>query len=105
MRGRQRAEVAVGEGEDHDVARRLAEIDRLLALVERDRRDREEVHVTRRQGRFDGLAVEALEADHHEAARPAPRRPSRAGRNGGRRAGRRPARRGAWACPRPARSP
>ena len=45
MGGRERAQVAVREGKDHDVPRRLLEVDGLLALVEGDLCDRKKVHV------------------------------------------------------------
>ena len=39
-------------------------------FVERDRGGRKKVHVSRRQGRFDGCAVKTLEADHHKPTLP-----------------------------------
>ncbi len=60
--------VAVGERQDHDIARRLAEIDRLDDVVEARSCGLEQMHGLSEQRLHDRLAVEALQSDHHEMA-------------------------------------
>ena len=76
-------EIAVGERKDDDIAGRLAEIDRLDQIVEGGRAGREQVHCSAEQGARDAVAIEALQADHHELAFALLRRRSRRGRNSG----------------------
>ena len=63
-------EVAIGERQDHDVARRLAEIERFDAVVEARSCGLEQMHGLSAQRLGDGLAVEALQSDHHEVSGP-----------------------------------
>ena len=66
---RERIEVAVGEREEHDIRRRLAEIDRFDRFVERADLDAGDVHGTSgAERRGDRVAVDALLRDHDEAA-------------------------------------
>ena len=65
---RKRRKIAVGKGQHHDIAGRLAEIDRFDGLVKTGGRGRDEVHGSPEQSADDAGAVEALQTDHHETA-------------------------------------
>ena len=69
-RGGERAEVAVGEREKGEIRARLAEIDGVFRLVQSSRLAHQEMHGLAQNIGFDGGAVEAALADHHDMALP-----------------------------------
>ena len=77
---REPGKVAVGKRKHRDIAGRLPQIDRRGDLVEAGGGGSEEVHASPAQSSRDAVAVETLEADHHEVAFAAIAMPPMAGR-------------------------
>ena len=117
-RAREARELGVRGGEEDDVARGLAEVDRLRLVDRRTRLRAQQVHRCVRPGRsgrsvqlsrpgaFPGCGARRAPSPRSpRAATGAPRRPATHGRSSAGRARRPPARGGACPCPPPPRSP
>ena len=74
-RSGERTEVAVGEGQEHEVGARLAEIDGGFRLVQSSRLAHQEMHGLAQNLIFDGGAIEPALADHHDMTLPYAVRP------------------------------
>ena len=74
-RSGERTKVAVGEGQEHEVGARLAEIDGGFRLVQSSRLAHQEMHGLAQNLIFDRGAIEPALADHHDMALPYAIRP------------------------------